>query len=161
MYFPNNRIQKQKKLKFQLSWLDKWKWLAYSHKEDGAYCKYCVIFNKMEGGSQVLGNFCLKPFKIWYKAIEEFYFHENCKYHFKSVEEYQNIVAIEAGEQDSIDLQLNKASKMQKELNRKIIIPVIESVIFCGRQGIALRGHRDFGTLTTENPVENDGNLKR
>jgi len=33
-------------------------------------------------------------------------------------------------------------------------------VIFCGRQGIALRGHRDFGTLTIENPIENNGNLR-
>lgn len=62
--FPITEFKNKKKLKFQLSWLDKWKWLAYSYKEDGAYCKYCVIFNKTEGGSQVLGNFCLKPFKI-------------------------------------------------------------------------------------------------
>jgi len=158
--FPITEFKNKKKLKFQLSWLEKWKWLAYSQKEDGAYCKYCVIFNKTEGGSQVLGNFCLKPFKIWYKAIEKFNIHDKCNYHLKSVEEYQNIVAIEAGKQDSIDLQLNKASKMQKELNRKIIIPVIESVIFCGRQGIALRGHRDLGILTTENPIENDGNFR-
>ncbi|XP_050546050.1 zinc finger MYM-type protein 1-like [Daktulosphaira vitifoliae] len=158
--FPTTEFKNKKKLKFQFSWLEKWIWLAYSHKEDGAYCKYCVIFNKTEGGSQVLGNFSLKPFKIWYKAIEKFNIHEKCNYHLKAVEEYQNIVAIEAGKQDSIDLQLNKASKMQKELNRKIIIPVIESVVFCGRQGIALRGHRDFGMLTTENPIENDGNFR-
>jgi hypothetical protein len=45
-------------------------------------------------------------------------------------------------------------------LNRKIIIPVIESVIFCGRKGIILRGHREFRTLTTENPVENYHNFR-
>lgn len=33
-------------------------------------------------------------------------------------------------------------------------------MIFCGRQGIALRGHRDFGTFKTKNPVENNGNFK-
>lgn len=33
-------------------------------------------------------------------------------------------------------------------------------MIFCGRQGIALRGHRDFGMLTTENPIENYGNFR-
>lgn len=159
--FPTSEFNK-KKLKFQLSWLDKWKWLAYSQINDGAYCKYCVIFYKTEGGigSQTLGNFCLKPFRMWYKAIEKFNHHEKCNYHLQSVEQYQNIVAIETGKQDSIDLQLNKAAKVQTELNRKIIIPVIESVIFCGRQGIALRGHSDFGTLTTENPVENDGNFR-
>lgn len=45
-------------------------------------------------------------------------------------------------------------------MNRKIISPIIESVIVRGRQGIALRGHRDFGILTIENPVENDGNFR-
>lgn len=106
-----------------------------------------------------MGDFCLKPFKIWYKAIEKLNIHEKCNYHLKSVQEYYNIVAIEAGKQDSIDLQLNKAFKIQKELNRKIIIPVIEFVIFCGKPGIALCGHWDFGMLTTENPIENDSNF--
>jgi len=97
---------------------------------------------------------------MWYKAIEKFNNHEKYNYHLQSVKQYQNIVAFETGKQDSIDLQLNKAAKVQTKLNRKIIIPVIESVIFCGKQGIALREHRDFGTLTTENPVENDGNFR-
>ncbi|KAL4123082.1 hypothetical protein QTP88_015314 [Uroleucon formosanum] len=159
--FPTSEFNK-KKLKFQLNWLEKWKWLAYSQINDGAYCKYCVVFFITEGGigCQTLGNFCLKPFRMWYKAIEKFNHHEKCNYHLQSVEQYQNIVAVETGKQDSIDLQLNKAAKVQTELNRKIIIPVIESIIFCGRQGIALRGHLDFGTLTIENPVENDGNFR-
>jgi hypothetical protein len=59
-----------------------------------------------------------------------------------------------------LTIKYNKAAKVQKKLNRKIIIPVIESVIFCGVQEIALRRHCDFGTLTTENLVENDGNFR-
>lgn len=48
---------------------------------------------------------------MWYKATETFNFHEICNYHLQSVEEYQNIVAIETGKQDSVDLQLIKAAK--------------------------------------------------
>jgi len=44
-------------------------------------------------------------------------------------------------------------------LNKNIIIPVIESVIFFRRQGIVLQRHHYFGTLTTDNPVENYGNF--
>jgi len=29
-----------KNLKFQLSWFDKWSWIAYSSLDDGIYCKY-------------------------------------------------------------------------------------------------------------------------
>jgi len=157
--FPTSELNK-KKIKISIKLVRQME--MASQINDGAYCKYCVIFYRTEGGigSQTSGNFCLKPFRMWYKAIEKFNHHEKCNYHLQSVEQYQNIVAIETGMQDSIDLQLNKAAKVQTKLNRKIIIPVIESVIFCGRQGIALRGHRDFGTLTTENPVENDGNFR-
>ena len=27
--------------------------------------------------------------------------------------------------------------------NREVLVPIIDSIIFCGRQGIAFRGHRD------------------
>ncbi|KAL4097961.1 hypothetical protein QTP88_022642 [Uroleucon formosanum] len=53
--FPSTQHGK-KQLKFQFGWLENWKWLAYSKIEDGAYCKYCVLFSKYRGGkgSQLL-----------------------------------------------------------------------------------------------------------
>jgi len=38
--------------------------------------------------------------------------------------------------------------------------PIIEIIIFCGRQNISLRGHRDFGLLDFKEPIENDGNFR-
>jgi len=32
--------------------------------------------------------------------------------------------------------------------------------LLCGRQGLALRGHRDKGSLLLKMPVENDGNFR-
>lgn len=120
--------------------LDKWKWLAYSQINDGAYCKHYVIFYKTGGiGSQTLGNFCLKPFRMWYEVIEKFNHHKKCNNHLQSVEQYQNIIAIETLKHDSIDLQLNKVAKVQTKFNRKIIILVIESIIIWGWQGIAFK----------------------
>ncbi|GBL85915.1 hypothetical protein AVEN_63229-1 [Araneus ventricosus] len=29
---------------FQFNWLNRFNWLAYSEKEEGAYCKFCAIF---------------------------------------------------------------------------------------------------------------------
>jgi len=31
--------------------------------------------------------------------------------------------------------------------NRKLLIPIIEAIILCGRQNIAIRGHRNSGKL--------------
>ena len=33
-----------KKLKFQPHWEQNYKWIAYSKKQEGIFCKYCVLF---------------------------------------------------------------------------------------------------------------------
>ncbi len=38
----------------------------------------------------------------------------------------------------------------QKKQNRLMLIPIIECVMLCGRQGLALRGHRDSGPISFE-----------
>ncbi|CAN7938743.1 unnamed protein product [Ixodes hexagonus] len=64
---------------------------------------------------------------------------------------------------------MDSAARVQRQTNRKKLMSIIEVVLFCGRQGIALpsaklclafpRGHRDAGPLTLEDPLENDGNF--
>lgn len=41
--------------------------------------------------------------------------------------------------------QVNNQRLQQIEENRARLKPIIESIIFLGRQNIALRGHRDDG----------------
>lgn len=56
---------------------------------------------------------------------------------------------------DKLQIQNNKD-------NRNIILPVIKTVTsgLCGRQGISLRSHRDYGSLEFSKPTENDGNFR-
>lgn len=42
----------------------------------------------------------------------------------------------------------------QFEENRKRLIPIIECIILCGKEELALRGHKDFGSISV------DGELK-
>jgi hypothetical protein len=56
--------------------------------------------------------------------------------------------------------KLIRQQKKQKDNNRKIISPVIESVLLCARQGLTLRGHQDCGPLKLTEPNENDGNFR-
>jgi hypothetical protein len=53
-------------------------------------------------------------------------------YHQNSVIDFQSVSAIVIGKSDLVYHQLNKAEKTQKENNRNIIIPVIDSVLLCG-----------------------------
>ncbi|KAE9536596.1 hypothetical protein AGLY_006998 [Aphis glycines] len=60
----------------------------------------------------------------------------------------------------AIPLQLNTARLATIEQNRKILSSIIETIILIGRQEIALRGHRDSGSILSEFPTYNDGNFR-
>lgn len=49
---------------------------------------------------------------------------------------------------------LNKCYKIEKN-----IIPIIEAIILCGRQNLALRGHRDSGKIEIDSS-NNEGNFR-
>lgn len=57
-------------------------------------------------------------------------------------------------------MQLDSALKQQLQDNRSKLSPIIDTIIFCGRQDISLRGHRDSGLLDFKEPIENDGNFR-
>ncbi|XP_059146539.1 zinc finger MYM-type protein 1-like, partial [Physella acuta] len=61
---------------------------------------------------------------------------------------------------EPINIALNSSLSQQILENRLRLAPIIETIIFCGRQGLALRGHRDFGNFQLEDPDENDGNFR-
>lgn len=151
----------QRNLKFQLNWLTNWSWLSYSKMLDGVFCKYCVLFNQNEGGrgKQKLGKLVLEHFSNWKKAIEEFNKHENTNYHKMSVLNADNLLSVYDKNKDSIDVQINNSLKMEIQQNRKKIQPIIKTIILCGRQGIALRGHRDSGPIDLQHST-NDGNFR-
>lgn len=48
--------------------------------------------------------------------------------------------------------------------NRELLTPIIEAIILCGRQNIAIRGHRDPGKLmidqTDDKYENNEGNFR-
>lgn len=108
----------------------------------------------------MLGQLCTLPLKNWKHAIEKIKAHEQNKYHTNCILKFQSISAVFSGQGSSVYDQLNIAAKKEKENNCKIISPVIQSVILCGRQAIALRGHRDYGPLQLKEPIENDGNFR-
>lgn len=120
---------------------------------DGAFCKFCVLFKRNEGGrgNQKLGKLVLEKFSNWKKAIEEFNKHEATKYHKNSILDADNLLSIYNKSKESIDVQLNNKLKIEIQENSKKLIPIIETIIFCGRQGLALRGHNDSGIISLSN----------
>ncbi|CAN7943646.1 unnamed protein product, partial [Ixodes hexagonus] len=67
---------------------------------------------------------------------------------------------VQAVQGESVKERIDSAARVQRQTNRKRLMSIIEVLLFCGRQGIALRGHRDAGPLTLEDPLENDGDFR-
>lgn len=57
-----------------------------------------------------------------------------------SMSEYQKVLE---GRQDNVVLQLDSARQARVQRNRLFVKSMLEIVILCGKQNIALRGHRD------------------
>ena len=63
--FPITKTS-HRNLRFQYRWLIRFKWLAYSQSENGAFFKYCVLFGSKAGagvGNQLLGTLCAMKFQ--------------------------------------------------------------------------------------------------
>ena len=81
--FPVNQTAKAtgKTRKFQYSWLRMYPWLAYSPKEDGAYCKACVLFGNTvhassDCNSSRLHRLVIKPLQLWSSAVSKLKEHD-------------------------------------------------------------------------------------
>jgi hypothetical protein len=149
-------------LRFQVHWAKQYPWLLYCKTDDGVVCKYCCLFvrnsNVGKGDHQQTGSLVQKPFNKWKDAMETFKIHGNAQYH-KRFEEQATIFLANYEKGTSVAKQLERGRKAQVIANRAKLKPIISCVIFCGRQGIALRGKKDAGPLQMDWKT-NDGNLR-
>ncbi|KAL4132403.1 hypothetical protein QTP88_009557 [Uroleucon formosanum] len=111
-------------------------------------------------GKQTFDNLVKKPFKNWKDAIEVFNNHTNCEYHKTCILKGTCAKQILKKKVEPIDIQIDSGIKRKIIENRKNLIPIIETIIFCGRQNLSLRGHRDTGPLNLTEPNKNDGNFR-
>ncbi|KAJ8915305.1 hypothetical protein NQ315_014813 [Exocentrus adspersus] len=155
-----------KSRKFNLSWLERWKWLAYSDNEKGAFCKYCVLFYNQEEAGKGMNSrtrpisLVTQPFDKWKDAVELFNVHQNNRYHTFSALKAIEFLKIFDQKQNDVFVQLHKRNESEIKRNREILKVVIKTVELCGRQGLALRGGHDSGNLELDTPVHNDGNFR-
>ncbi|KAG8174416.1 hypothetical protein JTE90_001306 [Oedothorax gibbosus] len=149
--FPATTHGKQER-KFLYSWLQKYKWLSYSETENQAYCTYCVLFAPTEVGmrsSQKTGQLVQEGFQNWKKAIEKFESHSHLQYHKHAMIDLNSLKTVVEGKMNPIDrsLDVGKANQAKENAER--------------RQGIALRGHRDYGDFNLDAiPDDNEGNFR-
>ncbi|XP_060855231.1 zinc finger MYM-type protein 1-like [Metopolophium dirhodum] len=160
--FPILEPNKERKLKFQHHWLTSYSWLLYSEIKSGAFCRFCVVFAKCGGvGNQKLGFLSSEPFNNWKKAKEVFNKHSLLEYHKTAALKADSFLSVFSKKQKSIVDALDDDRSKQIINNRKRLLPIVECIILCGKQEIALRGHRDFGPIDfTSASAKNEGNFR-
>lgn len=145
--------------KFEISF----KWLIYSATEDGAYCRFRIPFGSknIEKGSHETSNYFDKaPFQTWTNAIKKFKEHKSKKYHQGAVEDAQNFKLIYENVKSNVVSGIDHSRKKLQLKNRQRPAPIVRAVLFCGRQRIALWGHRDYGPLSVNMLEVNDSNFR-
>ena len=98
------------------------------------------------------------PLTKFKKALETLASHEKTEYHKDS---YAKMVAFleSTSKGQSVVGQLNTLHAAHIQKNRLVLKSIISAVEFCGRQGIALRGHRDDAKYLEDTDL-NPGNYQ-
>ena len=88
--------------------------------------------------------------------------HARLKYHMAAMTKMNEFVVRFQHPSKTIDTQLNKETQEKMEENQKVIQSLLRIVMLCGKQGIALHGHKDDHITWTnddELDAENEGNF--
>lgn len=143
--FPKSK-EGSRTRRFNPAWLRSFSWLVYSKYLDGAFCLPCSLFATECGrNSNKLDRLVKSPLTFWTTALQRLGSHSNgkCETHNYSVVAMNNFIRSMREEVVPIDQQLNSLLQQQIARNREIISSLFNTIIFCGRNNIALRGQRD------------------
>ena len=148
-------------LSFQRGWMEIFPWLAYSPSANGAFCVHCRLLAGETAGGNKLGQFVKTPMRNLKDARKLCADHASKEYHLTATLRSENFK--NAHESGSVADKISTSWKQQASLNRQALASIIQTIKFCGRQNIPLRGHRDYGPLFQIDDFEtaqNEGNLR-
>ncbi|XP_037534998.1 zinc finger MYM-type protein 1 [Nematolebias whitei] len=138
---------------FKLSWLQEFNWMVYSQNVDGVFCLGCSLFCTNRSAK---GSFVTRPFTAWQKKAEKCREHQSSKYHQEALQLKDEFLSSMEKPAANVRTLLDKRKADNVRNNREVVKAVAETVLYCGRQCIALRGH-----VETPNEERNPGNFLR
>ncbi|KAF4678803.1 hypothetical protein FOZ60_016047 [Perkinsus olseni] len=151
--FPSNAGGRS----FLPAWQEKYAWLEYSAEKDSVFCYHCRHFGapRAAKSSPFFGD--PNGFSNWKKATQRFEEHAASDYHRNAMEAFLDWSLMKESGQ-SVAASLAKQNEKVIRENRHYLKVILQCVVFCCKQGIALRGHRE--NLSAEgNASNNPGNF--
>ena len=128
---------------FQPSWKQQYPWLHYSRHLNGAFCQACTFFAPAKAGGQALGQFVTKPFKSWVNKSQKMDVHAKADYHMTAMTQMNEFLVWFQSPSEAINVVFDKEAQKRMVDNQKVVEALLKVIMLCGRQGLALRGHRD------------------
>ncbi|XP_057291325.1 52 kDa repressor of the inhibitor of the protein kinase-like [Hydractinia symbiolongicarpus] len=141
----NNYVFPKTKRCFRFEWLNKFPWLCYSPAVDGAYCLPCVLFGeKFPTKTNKIKKLFSESFRYWPDANAHFLKHNSSTgLHADTSAVFTSFISNYFGKSQPIDILVDSNRRKKIAENRKKLVPIVQAIIYSGRQGQALRGHRD------------------
>ena len=130
-------------------------WLAYSVHLDGVFC---VLFGHKTAKCKIEKLFT-EPLTRWNGMNSRFQAHDKSELHKAAMDVMLTLKKQRHGEVYSITTVIDRKKAERIEQNRNKILPVIKTVIFCAKQNIPMRGHRDDPKYL-EDSSNNPGNFQ-
>ena len=126
----------KKKRKFNPDFLSTYKWLRYSKILDGCFCALCFIFSANKEGVLMTA-----PFNDWSNIGAVLRKHQESRDHADASQCCVSFTNIASGKQHSVYQSVTNAYQETIRRNRHVLGEIVQVILLCWRQNIALRGH--------------------
>ena len=136
--YPKSIIGKQNRA-FCASVYTRFAFVEYSVERDAVFCFTCRHFNSRSCNSDTV--FTRSGFRNWKRLNEALTKHSQCDSHLLATALYS--AWCESQKTGSVVSQIEDHANGVAEQNRDVVRTLSRIAIVCGRQGLALRGHRE------------------
>jgi hypothetical protein len=115
-------------------------WLLYSFTRDALFCFCCILFSSKK---QSYFADVSKGFNDWKKLNPRVSEHENCIDHQKCYSDWKTLEK-NLNEGKTLDDELQRAINGEVKKWRAILKVIIDAILFCAKNNLALRGTTDL-----------------
>ena len=107
-----------------------------------------------------MGVLVSTPLTNFKKATDELKAHDKKASQLDAVTSADLFLKVMSGKQPPVYQQTNIALANRVPGNKKRLIPIVKTILLCGRQTFALRGHDDSTKIIEAQPTSDPGNFK-
>jgi len=153
--YPEN----ERKEKFQYRWYERWPWLDWNNSLQRVFCHPCSMMSVLR--IRLLSKSAQSAFtsvgvNCWHDASRRFNKHEESDAHREAVSKWTSYLA-----NTNVHVQLIDHAAAEQITNRKMLLKILSTIRFLGRQGLAIRGHSNEGNFNELLKIRCDDELKR